>query len=61
MPPEAERVIDVCWATDALVRHLIPINELAQQQWLCTPAYARARLLASGVRLVTVWGQGNQP
>jgi hypothetical protein len=59
--PEAERVIDVCLATDALVDDLIPINVLAQDRWLCTPAYARRRLLASGVRLVVVWGHGLQP
>jgi hypothetical protein len=58
--PEAERVIDVCWATDALMRQLIPINELARERWRCTPAYARARLQASGVRLVIVWGHGLQ-
>jgi hypothetical protein len=60
MSSEPEHVIDVCQPTDPLVRTLIPINVLARERWLCTPAYARRRLLKSGVRLVAILGRFNQ-
>ena len=57
MPPEVEIVIDILSAKD--LRSLLTVEQLARR-WQCTSAFTYRRLRASGIRLVRVYGYGQQ-